>query len=234
MVDNLKLTIMEKLKENFKDIVITDTPINNDIKTKDYRLPKVLFKDYKDKNHKSIEVIDYETYNKYMEEKIPNFNNINIVNLNITENNEKKSKILEWDDIIGVLKLDKSMSNLHPYNSILYILNDSENVEEVNKDFIFVYSSYNYANTLNKNMVEYFHRFNIDVFIYNDLNNNKIDFYSRKIHEIFNRDFNLLNEDMVLSKDVAYIYNQLSFDMSEYNISNKILRGSMLIRTYGK
>ena len=74
----------------------------------------------------------------------------------------------------------------------------------------------------------------MDIFIYDDPNNDKVFEYNERIRKLFNRDFQLLDKDNNKLKKTAYIYNQSTFDMSEYNISNKIVRSSMLIKTIEK
>lgn len=231
-MDLLKFTIIDMLRNKFKDIVITDTPIQSEIETKEYSIPKVLFKSYKDKKCKHLEVIDYEQFDKYGTEKTPNFENINIKDYYLCLNEKSKHKIINWDDNVSVFEIETPLKKLYEYNDILEIKNKDEDMDKlINKDFIYVYSPYNFANTLNKNTVFYNRRFNIDIFIYNDKHNEKIDYYTKEIHNLFSHDFIILNENKEKTRNMAYIYTQLNFNMSEYNISNKIVRGNMLIRT---
>lgn len=221
-LDNLKNTIMYKIKKEFKDIKVTDTPINNNKETKEYKFPTLLFKSYVDDNYDKINVIDYDVYNKYLKEHI--LNNIN--NTNYVYYNDFKYKILNYEN--GVLYLEKPIKNLHEYNDILY-LNDAK---EINEDFIFVSSPYTYSDRLNYNTLIVYRRFNFDIFIYEDLHNDKIEFYTSKLHNLFSRDFFVLDNDYKETKTMAYIQTNLNFDISEYNITNKILRGSILIKVY--
>lgn len=233
-MSTLKYTVMQMLKKEFSDLLITDTPINNESKTKEYKFPKVLFKEYKDSECKLIQVIDYETYDKYLKEEVPDFLGKNIYGYNLCLDNNIKSKILNYDDNIGVFELETPIKNLYEYNDMLYILDNYTDVEESTDDFIFVYSTYSYAKTLNANTVENYVRINMDVFIYDDPNNDKVFEYNERIRKLFNRDFQLLDKDNKKLKKTAYIYNQSTFDMSEYNVSNKIVRSSMLIKTIEK
>lgn len=230
----LKYTVMQMLKKEFPDLLITDTPINNETKTKEYKFPTVLFKEYKDSECKLIQAIDYETYDKYLKEEVPYFLGKNIYGYNLCLDNNIKSKILNYDDNIGVFELETPIKNLYEYNDMLYVLDNYTDVEEETDDFIFVYSTYGYAKTLNANTVENYIRINMDIFIYDDPNNNKVFEYNERIRKLFNRDFQLLDQDNNKLKKTAYIYNQSTFDMSEYNISNKIVRSSMLIKTIEK
>lgn len=233
-MSTLKYTVMQMLKKEFPNLLITDTPINNETKTKEYKFPKVLFKEYKDSECKLIQVIDYETYDKYLKEEVPDFLGKNIYGYNLCLDNNIKSKILNYDDNIGVFELETPIKNLYEYNDMLYILDNYTDVEESTDDFIFVYSTYSYAKTLNANTVENYVRINMDVFIYDDPNNDKVFEYNERIRKLFNRDFQLLDKDNKKLKKTAYIYNQSTFDMSEYNVSNKIVRSSMLIKTIEK
>lgn len=233
-MSTLKYTVMQMLKKEFSDLLITDTPINNESKTKEYKFPKVLFKEYKDSECKLIQVIDYETYDKYLKEEVPDFLGKKIYGYNLCLDNNIKSKILDYDDNIGVFELETPIKNLYEYNDMLYVLDNYTDVEESTDDFIFVYSTYSYAKTLNANTVENYVRINMDVFIYDDPNNDKVFEYNERIRKLFNRDFQLLDKDNKKLKKTAYIYNQSTFDMSEYNVSNKIVRSSMLIKTIEK
>lgn len=233
-MSTLKYTVMQMLKKEFPDLLITDTPINNETNTKEYKFPIVLFKEYKDSECKLVQVIDYETYDKYLKEKVPYFLGKNIYGYNLCLDNNIKSKILNYDDNIGVFELETPIKNLYEYNDMLYVLDNYTNVEENTDDFIFVYSTYSYAKTLNANTVENYIRINMDIFIYDDPDNNKVFEYNEKIRKLFNRDFQLLDQDNNKLKKTAYIYNQSTFDMSEYNVSNKIVRSSMLIKTIEK
>lgn len=233
-MSTLKYTVMQMLKKEFSDLLITDTPINNESKTKEYKFPKVLFKEYKDSECKLIQVIDYETYDKYLKEEVPDFLGKKIYGYNLCLDNNIKSKILNYDDNIGVFELETPIKNLYEYNDMLYVLDNYTDVEESTDDFIFVYSTYSYAKTLNANTVENYVRINMDVFIYDDPNNDKVFEYNERIRKLFNRDFQLLDKDNKKLKKTAYIYNQSTFDMSEYNVSNKIVRSSMLIKTIEK
>lgn len=233
-MSTLKHTVMQMLKKEFPNLLITDTPINNESKTKEYKFPTVLFKEYKDSECKLIQAIDYEAYDKYLREEVPYFLGKNIYGYNLCLDNNIKSKIISYDDNIGVFELETPIKNLYEYNDMLYVLDNYTDVDEKVADFIFVYSTYGYAKTLNANTVENYVRINIDIFIYDDPNNDKVFEYNERIRKLFNRDFQLLDKDNNKLKKTAYIYNQSTFDMSEYNISNKIVRSSMLIKTIEK
>lgn len=229
-MSDLKYTIMNMLKSQF-DILVTDTPINNEKEKDNFMFPPVLFKKYYDDTYTRIQVIDYDKYVNYRKEVIQTFNNLNIYRFNLTKEDGTSVYIKEYDTNIGAFETFEPMDNLLEYNDKLYVLKSTEEVQEKEKDFIYVYSAYNYANTMNKNTVAHYNRINIDIFIYDDEDNHKMDNYCDIIHKLFERDFTIYDDE---NKKIgtAYIQTQLSFNMSEYNISNKILRGSMLIRTY--
>lgn len=229
-MSDLKYTIMNMLKTQF-DILVTDAPINNGKKKDDFMLPSLLFKKYYDDTHTRIQVIDYDKYVNYRKEEIQTFDNFNVYRYYLTKEDGTSVFIKEYDTNIGAMETFEPIENLLEYNDKLYVLKSSEQVDEKEKDFIYVYSAYNYANTMNKNTVAYYNRINIDIFLYDDEDNHKVDYYCDIIHKLFERDFNIYDDDGK-KIDTAYIQTQLSFNMSEYNISNKILRGSMLIRTY--
>lgn len=234
-MDLLKFTIMEKLRAEFPTIVVSDTPINNvKPQPKERKIPKLLFIEYCDDKFKQLKVVDYEDYNKYMKETIPNLDNIKLTDCTLNHG-KTKAKILKWDNETGIITISKAMKNLYEYNDILEVLyknEDTTSESNLNNEFIMCYSAYNYTKTLNKNIVEYYTRFNIDVFINDDLHNDKISEYSKRIHKLFNRDFKLIDENKEDTRKTVYVVTPLSISMSEYNINNKILRGSMLLRTY--
>lgn len=228
-MNDLKYTIINMLK-NKLDILITNTPINNEYDIDNLMLPRLLFKKYIGDNFNIIQVINYDKYVNYRSEEVEKFNNIDISGLKLIDNNGNILPIKKYDNDIGVIYLDSDIKNLLEYNDT-FCLSDSEyNCNKKDKDFIYVYSAYNYSNTMNKNTVEHYDRINIDIFIYNDLDT-KSDYYCNVIHKLFERDFIIYNKDGK-KVNVAHIQTQLSFSLSEYNISNKILRGTMLIKTY--
>lgn len=226
--DDVKYTIMYMLKKN--GYVVTDTPIDFDKKMPlNTTLPNILFKSYND-DYAKINIIDYDYYSKYGEEKIPNFD-IDIVNSYLIID-DYKSKIIDYDKNIGMVTVEKMLDKtLFPYNDILYISIDDNKIKK-KEDIIFLSSSYSYMVNKNINVIEYYRRFNFNIFIFNDMGDDKVTEYITSLYNIFERDFPLLNENYKMSKKYGYIVNPLTFDITETNITNKILRGSILIRTY--
>ena len=219
---DVKKTMMNMLNKEFPNIVVTDTPIDND---RDSSNSKLLFAGYGDSKN-IIKVIDYDNYRNFSKETIPTIDKNDLIGKNLVFNN-KEYKINDYNN--GVLTLSDNIYNLYEYNDYF------DNLEEVNlnKDYIMVYSIYNFSKTLNKNIVAIYMRFNIDIFINDDLHNDKVNEYSSKIRKLFNRDFVILNEkNNKGNEDFAYIENPINFRVSEYNITNKILRGSILLRIY--
>lgn len=214
----LKNTIMDMLRNKLQ-ISITDKL--NDNKDKNELSQVVLFKEYISDNE--LRIVDYDIYIKYGKDKIPTIDNLEGASL-FKENGEE-TIIKRYEN--GILELELPLYNLLEYNDKLYISSPSE----INNDFIYIHSAYNYARTMNQNTIEYFRRFNIDIFIYDDDEERKVDYYSEVIHSLFERSF-VIRDEYKNIVDVAHIQSQLSFNVTEYNLSNKILRGSMLIKTY--
>lgn len=225
--DNLKNTIIKMLQSKL-NIPILNSPIEKPPKNKKFTFPLMLFKSYVNDSKNKINVILYEDYDKYNKTTIPIINN-NLDNLYVDINNTLY-KIKNYND--GVLELEENVDNLSEYNDFINIVEENEK-NIFNKDFIIVTSPYNYNKTMNLKTVVNFRRFQIDLFLYDDLDEKKYMYYTTIIHKLFERDFQILDKNNNKIKgQFAYIHNQLSFDVREYNISNKIISGSMLIRTY--
>lgn len=225
--DELKQTIIKMIQWDI-DIPVLDSPIENNVTNKKFKFPILLFKSYYRNEKHIINVIDYKYYDKFGKEKIPKIKQ-SLKGMYVICNNQKY-KIVEYNN--GKLELETNIYNLSEYNDMIVI--EEEN-EEIKKDFILITSPYNYNRTMNANTVENFRRFQIDIFLYNDLDEDKVTYYTKKLHKIFERDFQILDRySLKINGQFAYIQDQLSFDIPEYNISNKIVRGSMLIRTYNR
>lgn len=144
----------------------------------------------------------------------------------------QRYKIINYNN--GVLEIDTVINNLSAYNDMFMIESFGEDID-LTKDYIIVSSPYSYDNRIDYNTVENFRRFQIDIFLYNDLNDSKVTYNTQEIQRLFNRDFQILDKSgNKIKKQFAYIQSNLTFDIVEYNISNKIVRGSMLIRTYNR
>lgn len=214
-----KSTIIRMLKNEFPNIEVTDTPI--DVGMEDTNSELLCAKKIDNNN---IKVIDSGAYFNYRKEEIPILENI--VGTKVVLNN-KEYEITQWNEENGVVSLTPEINSIYEYNDVLKITSNPKA-----KDFILCYAPYQYSKTKNYNLVENYQRFHIDVFIQDDLNNNKIAMYTTKIGRLFNRDFVVLDENNKKTKESIYIASQLYFDIGDYNITNKILRGSMLLKTY--
>lgn len=226
--DAVKNTMMYMLEKN--GYTVTDTPIDFGEKMPlNIKLPSVLFKSYAD-DYAKIDILDYDTYVKYGKEQIPNFD-IDIINSYLMVD-DNKTRILDYDKETGTITTENVLSkSLFAYNDVLYISIDENRIKK-NDDVIFLSNSYSYMVNKNMNVIEYYRRFNFNIFIFEDIGDSKTAEYMTSLYKIFERDFPILNEDYQKTKKYAYISNPLTFDISETNITNKILRGSILIRTY--
>lgn len=227
--DELKYTIIKMIQQKL-NISILDSPIENKISSKEYKFPILLFKSYHKNIKNKFNVIDYEKYDIYGIEDIPNIN-VSIKDMYIVFENHRY-KIINYNN--GLLEIDTDIDNLSNYNDAFIIESFGENLDTT-KDYIIVSSQYSYDNRIDYNTVENFRRFQIDLFLYNDLHDNKSTYYIKEIQKIFDRDFQILDKNgKKINRQFAYIHSNLYFDVVEYNITNKIIRGSMLIRTYNR
>lgn len=218
-------TLIQMIRKALPNVVVSDKPLkeNND----KVQTQKLLFVRYE--TDTKIKVIDYEAYESYGQE-----NNLIIDNIEgkFINYDNKKYKVLSYVD--GVIELSEKIEGLYEYNDILKLTDEINISNKEEKDFIFVYSGYNYSNTRNYVYVDYFFRYNIDIFIYNDEDNSKIAYYSKVLGKLFNRDFFKLDIEGRPTKEMLYVQNQLTFGLTEYNISNKIIRGSILLKYSSK
>lgn len=227
--DELKYTIIKMIQQKL-NISILDSPIENKINSKEYKFPILLFKSYHKNIKNKFNVIDYEKYDIYGIEDIPNIN-VSIKDMYIVFENHRY-KIINYNN--GVLEIDTDIDNLSNYNDAFIIESFGEDLDTT-KDYIIVSSQYSYDNRIDYNTVENFRRFQIDLFLYNDLHDNKSTYYIKEIQKIFDRDFQILDKNgKKINRQFAYIHSNLYFDVVEYNMTNKIIRGSMLIRTYNR
>lgn len=227
--DELKYTIIKMIQQKL-NISILDSPIENKISSKEYKFPILLFKSYHKNIKNKFNVIDYEKYDIYGIEDIPNIN-VSIKDMYIVFENHRY-KIINYNN--GVLEIDTDIDNLSNYNDAFIIESFGEDLDTT-KDYIIVSSQYSYDNRIDYNTVENFRRFQIDLFLYNDLHDNKSTYYIKEIQKIFDRDFQILDKNgKKINRQFAYIHSNLYFDVVEYNMTNKIIRGSMLIRTYNR
>lgn len=228
--DKVKYTVINMLREKI-DIPIYDSPIKTNFNTdKKFKFPKLLFKQYNKNKYNEIYVIDFDSYDKYGKEEIPNFDGVDIVGKFVVINKEKY-EIIKYQ--YGLITLKNNVLNLSECEDVI-ILADEPN-KEISEDFIIISIPYNYNKVLNLSLVENYCRIQIDIFINEDLNGDKIYKYTKIIHDTLDRDFNLREEDNIIIKNkIAYIYSPLSFGITEYNLTNKIVRGNMLVKTYNR
>lgn len=224
--DSIKETIKKMIKDTLgNDITITDV-LN---KKQEFNNYKVLFNSYVDNDKSKIKIISYEEYDVYGKEVPPVFAS-SIVGLFIYNDNISY-KISDYDN--GILTLENEIDGMKKNINEL-IISSSEPSGNDDTDMILISSIYNFNKTLSKILVENYRRFDIVYYVYNDENENKANYFMNKIGNIFNRDFFLINEKNETTKELCYIQSQLRFELSEYNISSRIIRGTMLVKTYNK
>lgn len=232
-MNEVRDTIVHKIKENIKNVkVITNL---SDLK-KDDDIPQsntinVLFKRYIEKDTKKLEIIDYNSYKNYLMKLHPNLNIDNLDTLYVLFNGAYV-KVDKYND--GILTLDEGIENLYPYNDVLVLCNNKDEVESDNEDFIYVYSTYSFSNVLDFKYVEYLIRYNIDIFLYKDLDNSKFMWYNNILSKLFHRSFSLLGKKSKTVGNTIDIQTPLSFRIAEDNKENKIIRATMLLKLIEK
>jgi hypothetical protein len=217
--DKLKNTIIAKIKK------VVNIPVIDSVEDKVSRsvvsYPKMLFMEQIDKL--TIRVVDYEIYDKMEVEKPPLLENV--VGLYIC-NATSKSLIKSYDSEKGIIVLESGLGSMVEGMDELIIESDKPTEEKI-EDYIYVTSLSNFSRKLNYSTVEVFRRFEIGVFCYDDKNENKCNYYMEVLRSEFDRDFNLLN-----SNETAYISNAMKFDVVENGKLNRVVYGSILLKTY--
>lgn len=226
MRDHLKRTIIDKISK-VVEIEVKDNLVEN--KTKAITYPKLIFEEYSTEG--GISVIDFEKYDMYGIEEKPILNNV--VGLYVCDNDtNNKSLIKGYENGILILGDDGLGSKLVEYMSELTILSNSDDVvTEEEKDYIYVSSLHNLNRRLNYTTKEIYRRFEIGIFIYDDPNQDKSNYYMDCISSVLDRDFIVTNENNE-RVDYAYIYNPLKFDVEENGKTNRVVYGSIMIKTY--
>lgn len=220
MVDYLKKTIIEKLSKEV-NIEIKESLVESESKP-----TKLLFK--KKINDNTIEVIDFESYDMYGIEVYPIL--VGIENLCIyIEDVDFTSKIVNYSN--GILELEKYVTDIYMeelLTSMDVLSKECDNTN--NEDYIYISSLYSLNKRLNATTTEYYRRFEIGVFIYNDPNQNKCNYYMKKISKSLDKDFNIIDEHKN-NIDYAYIFNPIKFDVEENGKLNRVVYGSIMIKT---
>ncbi|MGL5985125.1 MAG: hypothetical protein ACRCZ1_07735 [Cetobacterium sp.] len=222
-----------KMTEDGLGIKVVDAPISKaPTEIDDREFPRMLFKGYDVDSITDFNVIEYESYDMYDKEVVPNLDNI--VGLSVyNTSNRLSSKIVGYDN--GIMKTEVGVgAKMYKYSDELIIARTEDDKESKNDDYVLVSSIYNFNKTMTGASVEEYRRFDIMLFTYDDLNADKSNYLMRELQRVFNRDFMLLGENGEKTKQCAYISSQLRFDIGEYNITNRVIRGSMLLKIYTK
>lgn len=222
-VDILKETIKNKIR-SVLDIPVVDTIIEEkDYLTEVNEYPKLLISEIVDS--KTIRVINYDKYDKMGIEEIPILNDI--VGLYVC-NATTKYLIESYDNGIMVLE-GESMDSMVEYIDELTIESNDSDGGKLKKDmdYIYVTSLHNFNRKLNYSVSEVYRRFEIGVFCYNDPDESKCNNYMEILRDVFDSDFELLN-----TKDFAYIFNPIKFDIENNGKINRVVYGSIMIKTY--
>ena len=207
---SLKTTIMEMIKNELR-IEVVDTPIVDGEKTSQ----SFLFVDYVDGLKNKFKVINYNEYDLYGREVIVSDMAIESVTIDGTN-----YKVSSYDGRKGILVLEEEIHRLMPYE-------DKIDLMTVGNEFVLVTSPYSYTRRVNRNTIEYYHRYQFDLFLYDESSEDKLDYIIDKLHMLFSVDFSIDN-----SNSYAFIQSPLTFKRIEFLNTDKVVRGSILLRTY--
>lgn len=224
------------LKENIKNKIskVVDIPVLDSVKETDnlpslqpkLEYPMMLFLEYLEEN--KIKVIDYQQYDKKGINVAPKLEDI--IGLYIC-NATNKSEILDYDGIEGVITLADNHLGLDMVEYMDELIIEQEVQPKEIKDYIFVTSLSNFSKRLNHNVVEDYRRFEIGIFCYDDENENKCNYYMDVLKSEFDTDFEILGSD-TKAKKMAYIFNPLKFNVTINGEENRVVYGSIMIKTY--
>ena len=220
--DNIKYTIQRKIEElgipvKLSYIEDLDEPPIGDF-------PKLLFDESVGDGFK---VIDFESYDKFGRVVEPNL--IDIVGLFMCTDTVT-SEIVDYTDNIITLKepINKSMVK---YMSELTIQKGTHR-EDINGDYCFISSLFSRTKRLNAIVVEHYRRYEIGIFCKNDEDEAKMYRYMTQLGDIFDKDFVILDSKGEPTKEIAYIFTPLKFDITEHGRQDRLIYGSMMIKTY--
>lgn len=224
------------LKENIKNKIskVVDIPVLDSVKETNnlpslqpkLEYPMMLFLEYLEEN--KIKVIDYQQYDKKGINVAPKLEDI--IGLYIC-NATNKSEILDYDGIKGVITLADNHLGLDMVEYMDELIIEQEVQPKEIKDYIFVTSLSNFSKRLNHNVVEDYRRFEIGIFCYDDENENKCNYYMDVLKSEFDTDFEILDSD-TKAKKMAYIFNPLKFNVTINGEENRVVYGSIMIKTY--
>lgn len=220
-IDILKETIKHKIN-NVLNIPVKDTIVTEDkLEDKKIKFPKLLVSEKIDSN--TIKVIDLHKYDTMGVEETPVLKDI--VGLYVC-NTTVKSLVKSYDNGIIMLE-DDIIDSIVEYIDEFTIESSDEDCKIENKDYIYITSLHNFNRKLNYNVSEVYRRFEIGLFCYDDPDESKCNKYMDILRDEFESDFKLLN-----SNDSAYIFNPMKFDVVENGKLNRVIYGSIMIRTY--
>lgn len=219
--DILKESIISKIRK-ILDIPVRDNILHEDNKNdKQFSFPKLLIKNIISENE--IEVIDFKSYDEMGLEIIPSLKNTIGLYLCIDDN-----KFLIIDNVDGTIVLENKIPNtMIEYVDVCEILSDDTCEKTEVNDYVYVSSISNFGRRLNYKLSETYRRFEIGIFCYNDPNESKCNYYMEKLRDEFSFDFKLVE-----SNELAYIFNPIKFDIVENGRLNRVIYGSIMIKTY--
>ena len=227
--DFVKLTLIKMVSDlKLQNLIVCDGHIESKNENIPTQYPKMLFKSFIDTTH--VEVIDFDKYDTYGEE-IPPIIVGDVSGIELQFNNKNIGSVISsYDPTNGIIEIDKSPSeNCFKYNTTITFADVDRKPNSENKIEIYPISTINRVK--NKNITEKIRRYDLILFTFKDDNGDLSDYYSDMIQQVLQRDFILLDENYEKTKSIVYIEDQCRFDLLEYNKNNRVVRGTILLKT---
>lgn len=229
-IDLVKKTLVKMIKElNLNDIEISDGHIESTENTETRSHPKMFFKKMIDT--KNIQVVDFEQYDLYDIEEVPVIIG-DISGIEIQFDNKDVGIIASsYDPINGVITIEDELLSevVFELSTIVTFKETGRKSDCKNKLEIYPISTINVVH--NKNITSKVRRYDLMLFTVGDSNGDIVDYYSDEIQKVLRRDFVLLDNSGDKTRSVVYIEDPCRFDLIEYNKDNRVVRGTILLKT---
>jgi hypothetical protein len=226
MIDLVKKTIIKKLKDlNLSGITIMDGSLQKEVVQQETK--NALFVESIDSV--SIKVIDLEEYIVFGLETIVDFvGDISGFELQVDGKNTG-CIVSSYDPINGIIVVDKEITEkLFKYATTISLAELSTE-EEINRVEVSAVSTM--VSAKNKNISYKTRRYDMMMFVHDDENGDLTNYYVDSIQSALSRDFPLLNSSGQATKCIVYISDSCRFDILQYNKTNRVMRGTILLKT---
>ncbi|MGL5646979.1 MAG: hypothetical protein ACRDDY_03930 [Clostridium sp.] len=229
MKDLVKSTLIKRIEDlKLENLTVNDGHLE-EVKPTQRTFPRMLFKDFVNKDKKSIYVVDYERYDKYGKEEIPKIVG-DVSGLEVEFDKKVISNVISsYDPTTGVIEFENPISDkTFKFKTEVLIV---ENVESVGENKVEIYAVSTISTTKNRNITSKLRRYDLVLFTFNDENGDLTNYYIDQIQSTLRRDFLLLDENYEKTKSIVYIEDNCRFDIHDYNKSNRVMRGTVLLKT---